>query len=197
MAVLQFAIQVASYTFLYKPAPNCHVSHAAVGGVSASFADSPCARPSGTTSRRARLRRSTARSWPSPCSCSGSTSPGSSSSAAPITATIPLLTSGRFADSYKRGNDFLTGVALLKTLWRHRREGETSVGITTLADEVDSYPQAARRILLRLAEKGYCVEIMSEKPKSHSDWALLCDPSAKSLRDALHGASRRRHQPSH
>ena len=74
--------------------------------------------------------------------------------------------------------------ALLKTLWRHRREGETSVGITTLADEVDSYPQAARRILLRLAEKGYCVEIMSEKPKSHSDWALLCDPSAKSLRDA-------------
>ena len=103
---------------------------------------------------------------------------------AAITATIPLLTSGRFADSYKRGNAFLTGVALLKTLWRHRRAGETSVGITTLADEVDSYPQAARRILLRLAEKGYCVEIMSEKPKSHSDWALLCDPSAKSLRDA-------------
>ena len=40
MAVLQFAIQVASYTFLYKFVPNCHVqlSHAAVGGVSASFA---------------------------------------------------------------------------------------------------------------------------------------------------------------
>ena len=145
MAVLQFAIQVASYTFLYKFVPNCHVqlSHAAVGGVSASFA--------GLAVRE---------------------------------AFGHYVSAGRFADSYKRGNDFLTGVALLKTLWRHRREGETSVGITTLADEVDSYPQAARRILLRLAEKGYCVEIMSEKPKSHSDWALLCDPSAKSLRDA-------------
>ena len=84
MAVLQFAIQVASYTFLYKFVPNCHVqlSHAAVGGVSASFAGLAVREAFGTTSRRARSRRSTARSWPSPCSCSGSTSPGSSSSAA-------------------------------------------------------------------------------------------------------------------
>ena len=187
MAVLQFAIQVASYTFLYKFVPNCHVqlSHAAVGGVSASLAGLAVREAFGhyvsagtlTSIYGAFVAFPVLLLWfyVSWLIVFGG---------AAITATIPLLTSGRFADSYKRGNDFLTGVALLKTLWRHRREGETSVGITTLADEVDSYPQAARRILLRLAEKGYCVEIMSEKPKSHSDWALLCDPAAKSLRDA-------------
>ena len=37
-------------------------------------------------------------------------------SGAAITATIPLLTSGRFADSYRLGNEFLTGVALLRLL---------------------------------------------------------------------------------
>ena len=187
MAVLQFAVQVASYTFLYKFVPNCHVqmSHALIGGVSASIAGLAVREAFGhyvsagtlSTIYGAFVAFPVLLLWfyVSWLIVFGG---------AAITATIPLLTSGRFADSYKRGNEFLTGVALLKTLWRHRKAGETSVGITTLASEVDSYPQAVRRILLRLASKGYCVEIMSEKPKSHSDWALLCEPSEKTLHDA-------------
>ena len=187
MAVLQFAVQVAAYTVLYKFVPNCHVqmSHALIGGVSASIAGLAVREAFGhyvsagtlSTIYGAFVAFPVLLLWfyVSWLIVFGG---------AAITATIPLLTSGRFADSYKRGNEFLTGVALLKTLWRHRKAGETSVGITTLASEVDSYPQAVRRILLRLASKGYCVEIMSEKPKSHSDWALLCEPSEKTLRDA-------------
>ena len=126
MAVLQFAIQVASYTFLYKFVPNCHVqlSHAAVGGVSASFAGLAVREAFGhyvsagtlTSIYGAFVAFPVLLLWfyVSWLIVFGG---------AAITATIPLLTSGRFADSYKRGNDFLTGVALLKTLWRHRREG--------------------------------------------------------------------------
>lgn len=160
MAVLQFAIQVASYTFLYKFVPNCHVqlSHAAVGGVSASFAGLAVREAFGhyvsagtlTSIYGAFVAFPVLLLWfyVSWLIVFGG---------AAITATIPLLTSGRFADSYKRGNDFLTGVALLKTLWRHRREGETSVGITTLARRGRQLPagrpphsaQARRKGLLR------------------------------------------------
>lgn len=106
-------------------------------------------------------------------------------SGAAITATIPLLFSGRYADSYKRGNDFLTGVALLRVLLDARRANNPSVDIETLCGEVDSYPEAAERILHALASVGYCAEVNQDK-KRGGHWVLLCDPSKKSLRDALH-----------
>lgn len=200
MAVLQFIVQVASYTFLYKFVPNCHVqlSHAAAGGVSASLAGLAVREAFGhyvsagtlTSIYGAFVAFPVLLLWfyVSWLIVFGG---------AAVTATIPLLTSGRFADSYKRGNDFLTGVALLKVLWRHRREGETSVGVTTLADEVDSYPQAARRILLRLAEKGYCVEIMSEKPQEPQRLGAAVRSRGQESGRRLHGAPCRRQQPSH
>lgn len=106
-------------------------------------------------------------------------------SGAAITATIPLLFSGRFEDSYKRGNDFLTGVALLRVLLDARRADEPAVDIETLCGEVDTYPEAADRILSQLALVGYCVEVNREKKKG-GRWVLLCDPEKKDLRDALH-----------
>lgn len=200
MAVLQFAIQVASYTFLYKFVPNCHVqlSHAAVGGVSASFAGLAVREAFGhyvsagtlTSIYGAFVAFPVLLLWfyVSWLIVFGG---------AAITATIPLLTSGRFADSYKRGNDFLTGVALLKTLWRHRREGETSVGITTLARRGRQLPagrpphsaQARRKGLLR---RDHEREAQESQRLGASVRSVRQEPQGR-----LHGASRRRHQPSH
>ena len=188
MTFLQLVMQMAAYTFLYKFVPNCHVpvSHAAVGGASAALA--------GLVVRELFGHYVTA---------------GTLSSiygafvafpvlllwfyvswliifgGAAVAATIPLLTSGRFSDSYKDGNDFLTGVAILKVLWERRKDGEASVSMSDLCDAVDTYPQAARRILEKLAEKRYCGEITDGRQNKESDWALLCDPQEKSLRDAF------------
>lgn len=106
-------------------------------------------------------------------------------SGAAITATIPLLFSGRYADSYKRGNDYLTGVALLKVLLDARRMNRPAVPTEILCSEVDTYPEAAERILHALAQVGYCAEVNAEK-KTGGRWVLLCDPEKKNLRDALH-----------
>ncbi len=106
-------------------------------------------------------------------------------SGAAITATIPLLTSGRFADSYRLGNEFLTGVALLRVLVAARASGNPTVPADVLASEVDAYPQLVERILTHLSAAGYCGEIRPSGRRKVSSWALLCDPKEKSLRDAF------------
>lgn len=104
---------------------------------------------------------------------------------AAVTATIPLLTSGRYRDSYRPGNDFLTGVALLRVLTGAKAAGLASVPVSVLADKVDSYPEAVNRILGRLADAGYCGELKTDR-HVRGEWALLCDPSVKTLREALY-----------
>lgn len=106
-------------------------------------------------------------------------------SGAAITATIPLLTSGRFADSYRLGNEFLTGVALLRVLVAARASGNPTVPADVLANEVDAYPQLVERILTQLSSAGYCGEIRPSARRKESSWALLCDPKEKTLRDAF------------
>lgn len=105
-------------------------------------------------------------------------------SGAAITATIPLLTSGRYLDSYRAGNDFLTGVALLRVLTGAKAAGLPSVPVQVLADEVDSYPEAVNRILGRLGDAGYCGELKTSR-HAKGEWALLCDPNTTTLREAL------------
>lgn len=107
-------------------------------------------------------------------------------SGAAVTATIPLLTSGRFADSYRIGNDFLTGVALLRVLAAARLSGVESVPAHVLASEVDSWPQAVERILMKLADAGYCGEIRPVHKREEAAWTLLCDPQKKTLREAVY-----------
>lgn len=104
---------------------------------------------------------------------------------AAVTAAIPQLTSGRFADSYMLGNDFLTGVALLKELTRAKEAGRPIVSEDELARAVDSYPQAIERILIRLSECDYCAPIIENERRRLTAWALLCDPKEKTLRDAV------------
>lgn len=104
---------------------------------------------------------------------------------AAITAAIPQLTSGRFADTYLRGNDFLTGAALLRALTAARAEGHAVVPEDALAAAVDSWPQAIERLLLRLGEFGYCAPVVLDERRGVMGWALLCDPEKKTLRDAV------------
>lgn len=106
-------------------------------------------------------------------------------SGAAVTATIPLLTSGRFADSYRLGNEFLTGVALLRVLTAARASGNPTVPADVLASEVDAYPQLVERILTNLSAAGYCGEIRPSGRRKFSSWALLCDPDEKTLREAF------------
>ncbi len=106
-------------------------------------------------------------------------------SGAAIAATIPLLTSGRFSDSYRPGNDFLTAVAMLRVLTLARAQGGAAMTAAEIADEVDSYPQAVENLLVRLAAAGYAGEVPREEARAPAAWALVCDPSKKTLRDAF------------
>lgn len=103
---------------------------------------------------------------------------------AAITAALPQLTSGRFADDYLPGNDFLTGVALLRELTIARAAGKPFETERDLARAVDSYPQAIERILMKLSEKGYCAPVIADERRHVQGWALLCDPDRKTLQDA-------------
>ena len=106
-------------------------------------------------------------------------------SGAAIAATIPLLTSGRFSDSYRPGNDFLTAVAMLRVLTLAWAQGGAAMTAAEIADEVDSYPQAVENLLVRLAAAGYAGEVPREEARAPAAWALVCDPSKKTLRDAF------------
>lgn len=104
---------------------------------------------------------------------------------AAITATLPQLTSGRFADTYLAGNDFLTGVALLRELARARDTAEPCVDERELARSVDSYPLEIERILTKLSERGYCAPVALDDRRRTVGWALLCDPHKKTLEGAF------------
>lgn len=185
-STLQLAIQTLGYALLFKYVPNCRVlfSHALIGGLTAA---------SGGLLVKVGF--------------SIYVTAGTLSSiygafvavpvfliwlyvawllvflGAAVTATIPLLTSGRYADSYRMGNDFLTGVALLEVLTAARSAGSGVVTTKALAYAVDAYPQQVERIMVMLSQAGYCGEVHSDRSAKSTAWALICDPDEKSLRD--------------
>lgn len=103
---------------------------------------------------------------------------------AAVTATVPLLTSGRFSDHYRAGDPFLTGVALLKVLTRARQTAEPLVSLPVLCNAVDTFPQGATAVLETLAEAGYCAPVITSKEK-HPTWTLTCDPDETTLARAV------------
>lgn len=103
---------------------------------------------------------------------------------AAIAATIPMLTSGRFADQHKAGNDFITGIALLQVLMLAQEQGVSSVSIHKLCKAVDSYPEAAGSVLERLAEVGYVGKLEGDR-KNDEHWSLLVSPRTTSLSAAF------------
>ena len=105
-------------------------------------------------------------------------------SGAAIAATIPMLTSGRYSDMNKTGNDFITGVALLHELMLAQEKGHPSVSIHELCKAVDSYPEAAGAILERLAEVGYVGKLKDDR-KYDEHWSLLVSPQTTTLSGAF------------
>ncbi len=103
---------------------------------------------------------------------------------AAIAATIPMLTSGRFADHHKTGNDFITGIALLQALMIAQEQGENAVSIHRLCQAVDSYPEAAGSVLERLAEVGYVGKLEADR-KNDERWSLIVPPHTTSLSAAF------------
>ena len=99
---------------------------------------------------------------------------------AAVTATIPKLTAGRFLDAYRCGNDFLTGVAMLRELVLLRLTGQAPIMTTEqFCDAVDTYPEAAERILGVLAWARYIA------PATAGDgaqgWVLVVDTHSATL----------------
>ena len=95
---------------------------------------------------------------------------------AAIAATIPKLTAGRFLDYYRPGNEFLTALAMLRELVHLRlRQKPPILDVEELCDAADTYPEAAERILSRLAEAGYVAPVTTEAGGRTQEWVLVAD----------------------
>lgn len=101
---------------------------------------------------------------------------------AAITATIPKLTAGRFLDYYRPGNEFLTALAMLRELVHLRlRQKRPILDVEELCDAADTYPEAAERILSRLAEAGYVAPVTTEAGGRTQEWVLVADSQKTTL----------------
>lgn len=101
---------------------------------------------------------------------------------AAIAATIPKLTAGRFLDYYRPGNEFLTALAMLRELVHLRlRQKPPILDVEELCDAADTYPEAAERILSRLAEAGYVAPVTTEAGGRTPEWVLVADSQKTTL----------------
>ena len=101
---------------------------------------------------------------------------------AAIAATIPKLTAGRFLDYYRPGNEFLTALAMLRELVHLRlRQKRPILDVEELCDAADTYPEAAERILSRLAEAGYVAPVTTEAGSRTQEWVLVADSQKTTL----------------
>lgn len=105
---------------------------------------------------------------------------------AAVTATIPKLTAGRFMDSYRVGNDFLTGLVMLRELVLLRLDGQAPMmPLDDLCEAADTHPEAAERILARLSSAGYVALANDESRPRVSCWVLVADSQKATLRNAF------------
>ena len=101
---------------------------------------------------------------------------------AAIAATIPKLTAGRFLDYYRPGNEFLTALTMLRELVHLRlRQKRPILDVEELCDAADTYPEAAERILSRLAEAGYVAPVTTEAGGRTQEWVLVADSQKTTL----------------
>ena len=112
---------------------------------------------------------------------------------AAIAATIPKLTAGRFLDYYRPGNEFLTALAMLRELVHLRlRQKRPILDVEELCDAADTYPEAAERILSRLAEAGYVAPVTTEAGGRTQEWVLVADSQKITLLRAFQSRDRGR-----
>jgi len=105
---------------------------------------------------------------------------------AAIAATLPMMSSGRFSDTYRPGNDLATGAALLTVLLKRRDEGRPVVSVPELAKATDSWPEAVESVLEKLSRAGYVSEVkVSARRGKGGAWVLIADPDKATLRSAF------------
>ncbi len=103
---------------------------------------------------------------------------------AAVTATIPMIESGRFGDIYKCGNTLATGVALIGELYRAKESGNPVVTTRDLSFAVDSWPESVGAVLEKLSDAGY-VSHVADRRKRDDGWVLTADPRKKTLLGAF------------
>ena len=108
---------------------------------------------------------------------------------AAIAATLPMLRTGRFADGYKSGNSFATGVALLAVLLKARDAESPVVSVRELCAATDSWPEAVESVLERLAPLGYVSEVKNPGKKKGAAWVLIANPETATLKAAFNAIS--------
>ena len=101
-----------------------------------------------------------------------------------VTATLPMIASGRFGDTYKHGNSLATGIGLLEALMRGKEAGNPVVPVEKLCRKVDSWPEAVGAILEQLAEVGYVSRVTDRRGKGDA-WVLIADPDTATLKPVV------------
>lgn len=181
--LLQLVMQMLSYAVLYRVIPNCFVAwrHAIIGGTIVSLvglvikwafsfylASGPLKSIYGAFTAIPVVLLWIFLAWI--LFLSG----------AAIAATLPMLMSGRFTDTHRQGNDFLTGIAILAILMRSLESSVRCMSIKEICRAVDTYPECAIGILMRLSEIGYVGQFGSEDGDKQS-WGLIVSPKEATL----------------
>jgi membrane protein len=100
---------------------------------------------------------------------------------AAIAATLPQLRSVRFVDHYRRGNRFVTAVALLRLLVSAQKgAGPPERSTPTLARAVGGYEEDVAALLSELERLGY-VRQLARGSAGSAFWILGCDPARANL----------------
>jgi membrane protein len=102
---------------------------------------------------------------------------------AAIAATLPRLRATRFTDEARAGNGFVTAVALLKTLFDARRQGDPAIPTGELAQRVRTPVDEAELVLETMETLGYVRRLAASRrgKQTEHDWLLTADPAQATL----------------
>jgi len=102
---------------------------------------------------------------------------------AAIAATLPRLRATRFSDESRAGNQFVTAVALLKTLLDANGDGRSALPTSELARAVRAPMDEAELLLESLERLGYVRRAAASLTgrAQEQDWLLVCDTKTMTL----------------
>ncbi len=107
---------------------------------------------------------------------------------AAVTATLPMISSRRFADGYRPGNRLITAAAVLETLYEYRLKDAPVVPFSQLCKDLDCWSEALNDALEPLEKLGYVSRVKRLK-KSADSWVLTVDPEKATMRPVFEALS--------
>mgnify|MGYP000632418893 CR=1 FL=1 len=101
-----------------------------------------------------------------------------------IAETLPRLHTTRFGDEQRAGNEFVTAVALLRSLYAARTRTGDRGGLATeqLARQAHMYAADVEELLGELETLGY---VAPHAVGGDAGWQLTCDPATTGLAAVL------------